>query len=222
MIPYYQEGGITIYNADCRDILPLIPDKSIDLVLTDPPYGIGVNYGKYEDTKENLRRTMSVVCPEMLRIGRLIVATVGIGNFSVYPEPDWVFCWYYSPGHSYCPFGFNSWQPIYVWGKDPFLAHRLGCREDVIKKSKTAKENNHAVPKQLQDWKTILSRFSIVDTDTILDPFLGSGTTAVAAKQLGRKCIGIEISEKYCELAVNRLRQYELNFLASQQKEGKG
>ena len=210
MLPYYEADGITIYHGDCREILPTFPDKSFDLVLTDPPYGVGVDYGGFDDTKENLRITMGLAAPEMIRAGRLTAATVGIGNFSMYPEPDWVFCWYYSPGYSYCPFGFNSWQPIFVWGKDPFLARGLGCREDVIKKCVTGKENKHVVPKQLRDWERILARFSLDESDVILDPFCGSGTTLVAAKQLGRKAVGIEIEEKYCEIAVKRLAQMEL------------
>jgi hypothetical protein len=210
--PYFEdkEHGITLYCGDCREILPLLPDKSIDLVLTDPPYGVGIKYDSFEDTRENVKLLMRVVAPDMIRVGRITAITVGIGNFGAYPEPDWVFCWYYSPGHSYCPFGFNSWQPIFVYGKDPFLAAGLGCREDVIKKSRTAKENNHAVPKQLKDWELVMARFSIEQNQSVLDPFCGSGTTLVAAKQLGRKAIGIEISEKYCQIAVDRLRQMEL------------
>ena len=200
--PYYTEPGITIYNADCRDVLPQL-DK-VDLVLTDPPYGIGLEYDGYDDTKDNLRNVITAIMPSLKQMSKRIALTPGIGNFSIYGEPDWCFCWYYSPGHSYCPAGFNSWQPIFVWGKDPYLENSMGCREDVIKKQRTGKENDHACAKAEDDWKVVLSRFSVKSTDTILDPFMGSGTTLVAAKQLGRKAIGIEISQKYCDIAIKR------------------
>ena len=67
-------------------------------------------------------------------------------------------------------------------------------------------ERQHPSPKPLSTLRGIIGNFTDL-SDVILDPFLGSGTTAVAAKKLNRKCIGIEIEEKYCEIAANRCRQ---------------
>jgi site-specific DNA-methyltransferase (adenine-specific) len=67
--------------------------------------------------------------------------------------------------------------------------------------------NGHPCPKPLQVWERLINRGTVKYGNLILDPFLGSGTTAVASKILGRKCIGIEISEKYCEIAAKRCSQ---------------
>ena len=73
--PYYldREAGQVIYCADCRDILPLIPDKSIDLVLTDPPYGVGIDFGIYQDTPQNWRDLMLWSIPELNRISQCVI-----------------------------------------------------------------------------------------------------------------------------------------------------
>ena len=77
---------------------------------------------------------------------------------------------------------------------------------DSYRSTEQTEKNGHPCPKPIGQWKWLLKRTSL-EGWTILDPFLGSGTTAVAAKQLGRNYIGIEISEKYCKIANDRLRQ---------------
>ena len=73
-------------------------------------------------------------------------------------------------------------------------------------------EFNHPCPKPYEVWNWLINRVSISVNDRIFDPFLGSGTTCVAAKNLNRKSIGIEINPKYCEIAVKRLRQEVFDF----------
>jgi site-specific DNA-methyltransferase (adenine-specific) len=68
------------------------------------------------------------------------------------------------------------------------------------------KDNNHPVPRQIKEMLTLVGKYSSAG-ETLLDPFMGSGTTLLAAKNTGRKCIGIEINEAYCEIAVKRLAQ---------------
>ena len=199
-----------IYNEDCLETMARMGDKEVDLILTDPPYGVGIDYGDtFSDTRENVKNLISRIFPEMNRISKRIVLTPGIGNFHAYPEPDWVMAWVYSPGHSYCPWGFNSWQPIFVWGKDPYLENSMGCREDVIKKNFTVPKSAHPVPKSDYDWYVLLNRCSVRPSDIIYDPFMGSGTTSIACERLGRKWIGSEINSKFYMDATKRVSEFK-------------
>lgn len=204
---YHEEPAGVIYCGDCLEILPLLEPNSVDLVLTDPPYGIGIEYGKFIDTVENVKNLVKLIMPEILRIGKRVLLTCGTRQIMFYPEPKWILCWLNRAGAFCNPWGFTCWQPILAYGPDPYLENNKGSRPDVIEHNEISPKTGHPCPKPQMFWNKLLSRGSILNTDTILDPFLGSGTTAVAAKQLGRKFIGIEIEEKYCAIAVERLRQ---------------
>lgn len=207
--PYHQEDAGIIYCADCRDILPYLP--KVDLVLTDFPYANDTNYGIYKDTKENLIELIQDCLPFNTEVSLI---ACGIANLFLYPPPDWILSWNWQhtkSGSSW--WGFNSWQPILAYGKDPYLKAGLGRRQDSTGMKGFDKEYlNHPCPKPPRIWKWFLNRASIKQSDIVLDPFLGSGTTVVSAKELGRRFIGIEIEEKYCEIAVKRLRQGVFDF----------
>ena len=204
--PYYEHGGITIYHGDCRDVLPGL--EPVDLVLTDPPYGVGFRYESYNDTEEVFindvlpvvedltAKIPSAVCMSMRQLRRL-------------PDPKWIACWYKPAGttRSGCG-GFSAWEPIFLYGGAWDLATDVFVLPKRRGEDKAA--NGHPCPKpvQLYSW---LGR-SHKSSGTILDPFMGSGTTLRAAKDLGRKAIGIEIEERYCEIAANRLAQGVLDF----------
>ena len=209
--PYYEdkEIGITIYNFDCVKIMKQFDDKSFDLVLTDPPYGINLGYDNYEDSTENLKKSIELFMPELLRVGKVVLLTCGVGNIYKYPQPNWVLSWHWTNTNSGSSvWGFNNWQPILAYGKDPYLANRMGRRQDSMGGFKSEKKiEGHPCPKNINVWEWVLKRGSVKDTDIILDPFMGSGTTLIAAKKLGRKAVGIELSEKYCEIAVKRLNE---------------
>ncbi len=209
--PYFIEDFGIIYNEKAEDILPKFKDKSIDLVLTDFPYANNTNYKNYKDTKENLKELIKSCMPELLRISKRCLITPGVGNLFLYPPSDWVLSWAVPAGTGSSCWGFSCWQPILAYGKDPYLANGLGRQSDLFlnKISKTTKK--HPCPKPLEIWQWILQRGSAKETDVILDCFLGSGTTAVACKEAGRKYIGIEISEEYCELAKSRLTSMTMN-----------
>ncbi len=87
------------------------------------------------------------------------------------------------------------------------LVKGLGRRPDLINHTETTESNGHPCAKPIGLWTKLLKRVSPSQEETILDPFMGSGTTLVAAKTLGRKAVGIEIEEKYCEIAARRLEQ---------------
>ena len=194
--------------GDCLEVMKDIPDKSVDLVLTDFPYGVGVDYGGYEDTRENLEILVDTVLPEILRISQRSLITCGNHNVDLFNNPDWLLAWTNRAGNGINKYGFNCFQPIIAYGKDILI--QKGIRKDVIEHSETSQKNGHPCPKPLGFWKKLLLRGSIGPNDIILDPFLGSGTTAVAAKQLGRNFIGIEINPDYCKIAEQRLVQEEL------------
>ena len=76
MKPYYDDGQITIYHGDCREILPTL--EPVDLVLTDPPYGVHVDYGAFQDTPENLKSLISETWPLIRASGAVVLATTGV------------------------------------------------------------------------------------------------------------------------------------------------
>jgi len=207
---YYKEPSGVIICDDCLSILPLLEPNSVDLVVTDPPYGVGVKYGQFVDTPENVKELIEKAIPQCISISKRVVLTCATRQIFWYPQSDWILCWFNRAGVGLNPWGFTCWQPILVYGKDPFLENNMGSRPDFIEHSESSPKNGHPCPKPPMFWNKVVSRTSVKDTDLILDPFLGSGTTAVAAKQLGRKFIGIEIEEKYCEIAKRRLAQEEL------------
>jgi len=202
MTPYYERDGITIYHGDCRDILPTL--GPVDLVLTDPPYGVGLEYASYVDTLESWRELMNFIVPWIRVNAKMgILPSCQINQlhwtYTTHP-PDWLICWYKgSPGHV-AYIGFNDWEPLLVYGKtDALQMHDYFYAQP-------AQPDGHPCPKPIR-WARWLMGKTTQPNNLILDPFMGSGTTLRAAKDLGRRAIGIEIEEKYCEIAVKRLAQ---------------
>jgi site-specific DNA-methyltransferase (adenine-specific) len=194
---YYKDDAAVIYCADNREILPLFPDKAFDLVLTDPPYGVefdGTNWDK------------TLVWFEMSRrLTDLTLFTPGIINIWDFPKADWVICWLKEGStRRNITGGFNWWEPVLQYGKNKWMIDLIKLPS--ISNIAGSLAGEHPCPKPLNLFSRIIEN-TTKPADLILDPFLGSGTTAVAAKILGRKCIGIEISEKYCEIAAKRLSQ---------------
>ena len=203
MKPYYEDtaSGITIYHGDCREIMPLL--DPVDLVLTDPPYNVGKEYGAHDDGMS--AAAYESWCAEwfaQLDAKRTIIFP-GHGNLSVWwniKKPSGVGCWY-KPGNPAKGgvFQFCEWEPWLYWGGG-FPSSDV-IRATVSEQSDTG---DHPCPKPLPLFRKLVER---AKPDTILDPFMGSGTTLRAAKDLGRKAIGIEIEERYCEIAARRMSQ---------------
>lgn len=214
--PYYEQDGITIYNCDCRDILPELP--KVDLVLTDPPYGIGLEYETYIDSSANLKELINSTIPLLISKTDRMALTCGVLNMYSYPKPDWVMAWISSAGVGCSKWGFCCWQPILVYGNDPYLKSGSGRLPDIFTSNETTQIKDHPCSKPIGLWSKVLKRCSQQETDIILDPFMGSGTTLVAAKKLGRKAIGIEIEQKYCDIAIKRLQQTVMSFEIPKEK----
>jgi len=204
-----------IICGDCFEVMKTFPDKSIDLVLTDPPYALNFPYDSYEDTRENLKKLIDNTFPEMLRVGNLVAIMPGITQVYLYPEPNWIIACSWNTTGSFGKMGFSQWFPVLIYGKDlkGFGNINGQIKSDLISVSggggvgfMRSGDDKHPCPKPMTLMKKLVVRLSN-DDGIILDPFLGSGTTAVAAKQLHRRFIGIEISPKYCDIAKQRLRQ---------------
>ena len=197
MKPYYQDetAGITIYHGDCREILPALP--KVDLVLTDPPYGVGKGYASYEDTQDNLASLIpAIFCAPK------VILTPGIKNIHRYPAPEWTLCWWKPNAMARSVVArANVWEPILVYGCG-YVFGRDGIEVCIIPQA-----IDHPCPKPVKVFDWLLSN---VKADITIDPFMGSGTTLVAAKRLGRKAIGVEIEEKYCAIAVERIERARL------------
>ena len=209
--PYYDHAGITIYHADCRDVLP-----QADVVLADPPYGLGFPYLSYDDTREALINLIDDVVPALLALAERTLVLCGPTQIGLYPEPDWVACIVWDTTGSFGKRGYSQWTPVLCYGPDldgfgnvngilKTDVHRISGGAGVGFQ-RGAWEREHTCPKPENLVRWVVSRFTPEDS-TILDPFMGSGTTLVVAKQLRRKAIGIEIEEKYCEIAAKRLSQ---------------
>jgi site-specific DNA-methyltransferase (adenine-specific) len=201
--PYYEEDGIVLYNNDCREVLPQFPDKSFDLCLTDPPYGHGDKWSGgtwasnpiYEDAFSWDAQTVDMEV--ILSLFRFAAGQIlwGGNYYSLPPSRCWL-----------------AWEKS---SKMDTLADFELAWTNFDHPSKRFLEDRNPDGKRYHPTQKPLSLFKwclgfAPNAKTILDPFCGSGTTLVAAKQLGRKAVGIEISEKYCKIAVDRLRQKEL------------
>ncbi len=200
--PYYQDEWVTIYWGDCREILPELP--KVDLVLTDPPYNVGLNYSDGDS-----RIDYDDWCKDWFSmLPRPIFLTVGMVNIAMWfrlEEPKWLMAWMKPNQCSPSSLGgFNIWEPVLVYGKPTKRIGQDGFSMAIS--TNQAYVGVHPCPKDEKSWSKLITIISNKD-EIILDPFLGSGTTAYCAKKLNRKCIGIEIEEKYCEIAAKRCSQ---------------
>jgi site-specific DNA-methyltransferase (adenine-specific) len=208
MKPYYEDSSCTIYHGDSRELLPSLPTP--DVVLTDPPWPLQVK--SVMEGNADAYALWGEVAP--LLSGQRLVIWHAIHNDPrgfLNPLKDWpylraVYIRRAIPGY----FGrvLIDGEMIHVLGEWPKAKKgRMvipGGFQITYKKSD--RNNGHPGPRSLVAATWLLGWWSD-EGQTILDPFMGSGTTLRAAKDLGRKAIGIEIEEKYCEIAAKRLAQ---------------
>ncbi len=218
MKPYYQDSAVTIFHGDCREMSLWI--HPCDLLLTDPPYGVEMGskdyaigsqhglvrekYASYHDTYDEF---LNIVVPalkhamEFCKRGMVFMSAHRLQDLPRFDSLGGIFnssacardCW-----------GFSTFLPIALYGHDPTIGN--GSRSKVLVNNDVTEKNGHPCPKPYKWISWCVSRGS-TEGETILDPFMGSGTTLRAAKDLGRKAIGIEIEEKYCEIAARRMEQ---------------
>lgn len=205
MKPYYEEDGITIYHGDCREIAPIL---AFDVLITDPPYGVqfaGKATKHSKATGGYDSQDDATVGPEVARM-LIPLATraaifSGIRLLRDYPEPRDIGCIFCPSGAGRGRWGFTLWNPILFYGKKPGACTPCGFQS-----FERSERNGHPCPKPIE-WMNWAVGHTSLPGEMVIDPFCGSGTTLCAAKNSGRLAIGIDRSERYCEIAAERLSQ---------------
>jgi len=181
-----QIGSATLYLGNCADVIPTLP--RVDVVITDPPYGM-----KKGDWDMEIPNWLPLV-------GSIPVATFcGVIGMRDYPTPDWVGAWVRvgSTQRIGSLRGFNNWEPI--------LFYRVSKLDnDVISCPNYHEDTGHPTTKPTLLMTKLIEK---MPGNFVLDPFMGSGSTGVAAVQMGRKFIGIEREPKYFDIACKRIEQ---------------
>ena len=205
MKPYYEHGGIVIYHGDCRDVLPQLEDETVDLVLTDPPYGVGK--AKWDILPEGvLKQLWEITSGAMLVFWSafdLSKIPHELGekpkNTIVWWKPNLPALWMFDRSRLA-----SQWEPIFYFAKNGYEPSQRPTDVWAYNYPANNQTRMHPTQKPIGLIRKLLLCF---DSCLVLDPFMGSGTTLRAAKDFGRRAIGIEIEEKYCEIAAKRLSQ---------------
>jgi len=199
MMPYYETENGKLYHGDCLDIMREMDDKSIDLVLTDPPYGIKIS-GKIGKGKDLGRVNWDNEIPSRKVFNMMF-------RISLHQ-----ILW----GGNYFIEYLHKTRGYLIWDKMNYERSYAECElawTNIDKNSKVWRQR----PQNMDGGKVHPTQkpYNIIakciswseTTGLICDPFLGSGTTAVACKRLNRRWIGIEISKEYCDIAIERIKR---------------
>lgn len=225
MRAYYEDEAVTLYLGDCRDVLPLV---SADVLVTDPPYGLGELTGTearrrgknsyvsaFDDTESYIENmVIPAITVALWRCGGRGAVTPGIRCLSFYPRARDVGGFFQPAAAGMGPWGFASYNPVLFYGKDPHAGKNV--TGTMMTLTEGPSDDRHPCAKPLSACRWMIGKSSYAG-ETILDPFAGAGSFLVAAKRMGRKAIGIELEERYCEVAVDRLAQSLLFPVPSQQ-----
>jgi len=252
--PYYTNGNQMIYLGDCLEVLKEIPDKSFNLIITSPPYNVGMPYEtddkkNYQDYLKFIKKVLFECYRVLIDGGRIAInlpSSILQSSFSrmSYLSLDYVLImreigfldrewigWIKTskgeiPGKSTswgswrspsCPYCRNAMEYIIVMDKKQHKRTDKKGKNDITAKEFLTYSSNcwffppehnrtHPAPFPIE-LPYRLMKFYSWKNDSILDPFMGSGTTLVAARLLKRRAVGIEISEKYCKIAIEKLQQ---------------
>lgn len=197
--PYYADGGVTLYHGDADEILPHVSPATVDLVLTDPPYGIDLDTD-YAGRKMVSGRTYAKVANDavpfdpapLLAYGRAVIW--GANNFSASVPPGGWMVWRKTNPHPFSSECELAWTNL----TRSVTSYASSIRPDGYSLHPTQK------PVGLMRW--IIAKWT-KPGDLVLDPYMGSGPVAQACHELGRRYVGIELVEDYVRAAVGRLSQ---------------
>ena len=222
MTPYYEHAGITIYHGDCREVLPTLDRLSVDVVVTDPPFSVPV---KYHDTDGDYPRSWGDLCVmepffssvfvELRRISKPNAHVYVCCDGQSYPVffkaalPLWsqshLLIWYKPTGRRGRGWQHSHESILHLRG--PLTEYADGFRQDLIGIMPVRTLNRkHPAEKPGDLWSWLLEAVP-ANYIRACDPFMGSGSLLVAARARGLQAIGIEIEERYCEIAAKRLAQ---------------
>lgn len=196
----------TVICGDLLVELPKIPDKSVDAIVTDPPYNVGFKYASTNDNKpdyEGWCRSWLGECERVCNGGICIsCGTVNLPMWFRIKEPRWVICWHKPACMGNSPVGASNWEPVLLYGK-PRTRKDCDFFRAPIKTSERL--SAHPCPKPLL-WGVKLVNMMVTEGMTVLDPFCGSGTVGMACVR--RKCnfIGIDVEPDYVELTKSRIK----------------
>lgn len=240
MIPYYADEFVTLYHGDCLDVVPELAERSVDAVVTDPPYSSG---GRRENAR-SLRRSMNRSMTDEDWIAGDSMSTGGFvwmmralavrakstlkpgGHFLAFID------WRMYPNLAGALESADYRQhPTLVWDKAHFgmgvvfrnqhewVVHfsngnpAAPARRDVgnVLRCPPVRDGDHPTEKPVGLMGSLLSVVASVG-GAVLDPFCGAGSTLAAAKMLGRKAVGVEIDERFCEVTAKRVQADPLPF----------
>ncbi len=226
MTPYYKDEAVTIFHGDCREIVPTL--GQFNLLLTDPPYAhkhmdgggfaaasrfyAGGALDGLNDFDLSQYAEMLIACAPMMVAfcSRDLVPDYAALSRTAGRKFD-LHVWHKTNA---IPFTANTWKSdleyiALVWSEKPGWKQCSQERHSKAYISSLCQDKAHPACKPIP----LLSKYiEVFDAQTILDPFMGSGTTLRAAKDLGRKAVGIEREERYCEIAARRMSQEVFNF----------
>lgn len=229
MTPYYSDDLVTIYHGDSLEILPTLRGSSIDLCVTDPPYVIGAvsagNMGAKAGGWGDMMNSSRWFRDWFVMVRRLLKQDGALWSFCNWRsipvamkaafDAEWALAsllvWdkaLLGPGPQLRP----AYEMVALLPMPEFQVPDRGISDLWRVPWQTVKPSGHPAEKPVE----LLSRIILAsgETRTILDPFMGSGSTLVAAKDLGRDVIGIEADERWCEIAANRCSQEVLGLSA--------
>ena len=235
MKPYYERDGVALYHADYREVLPSLAPQSVDLVLTDPPYSTATHSGartgaRGEDatlipfasfTFDDLRTALGacgalarrwvVTFSDWRHVGPLVDETpehLRFVRFGVWVKPNG------APQFT-GDRPAQGWEALTFWHREGVKLRWHGRGRSSVWTVPKVHRNQHPTQKPLPLLADLVRLFSDPG-DLVLDPFAGSGSTLVAALSEGRQALGVEMDERYCEIAAKRLEATQTPLVAQE------
>jgi len=210
-------GSSTLYCGKAEDVLDK-EDIKFDCFVTDPPYGLGERTGTiskershkntyksdFEDNEEYIKDAIVPVVSYMLEHSKAGALTSGSKCAWFYPRPEVLGGFLHPATTGMCSWGRPTYQPILFYGRDP----RSGLTIQHITKTVTEKAmtKEHPCAKPVNAWTWLVDRVSL-ESDIVLDPFMGAGTTGVACVNLNREFVGIEMNNEYFDLSCSMIEK---------------